>query len=141
MRRDVLPGQVGGALKFLFRQFELRAGFFHGGFRRFQLGLGHVQGGFDVRIVQPRQNLSFLHFHALLDEHLDDFAGDFGRHRRRPARRDVTGGIQHRVVPAGAANFVRDCRPHLDGFGPRQPPNHPCRQNQNENANGDRPDS
>ena len=62
-----------------------------------------ARAGFNVRIVQSRHHLSLFHFHALLDEHLDDFAGDFGGNRRRPAGGDVTGGIQHRPLAAVAA--------------------------------------
>ena len=103
LRRDVLFGQFGGALKFLIRVLELRLGFRQRGLGRSQLRLGHVQAGLDVGIIQPRQDLAVGDLHAFLDEHFRDLAGDFGGNRRLAPRGDVTGGVQHSPVTTVAA--------------------------------------
>ena len=93
------------------------------------------QAGLDVRIVQPRQDLAFLHLHPFLDEHLDDLAGDLGGNRRLPPRGDVARGVQHRALDAIAARLARQRRsaprwPWAASATRPRPPPAPIRQHQ-----------
>jgi hypothetical protein len=72
--------------------------------RPFHLRFGQRQRGLVGRVVEPRQHLSFAHGHAFLDVHLDDLARDLRRHRRPPARRHITRGVEHGRLRPGSAH-------------------------------------
>jgi hypothetical protein len=66
------------------------------------LGLSLVERRTGVGGVQAGDDLAGGDMLAFLDQHLDDLAGDLGRHRGLAPRDDVAGGVQQRTRLAGA---------------------------------------
>ena len=65
-----------------------------------------VEVGFRQYAVQPRDDLAALHHSSLVDEELDNLAGDLRRDRRLAPRHDVPGGAE----VARRARLLRRCR-------------------------------